>query len=178
MRASVAVPATRRRPSGFHWVLPGRLGGMARPGTAHDAAEDLAALRDLGVHLLVTLEEAPLDAERVVAAGLGWEHLPVPDMGTPSTAAALDLCRRITERMTRGLATVLHCRAGIGRTGAMLAACLVYGGMDALHAVEEVRAVYPHYVQSPRQMEFIHEFEAACRLVRSPAGEAERGGAR
>jgi len=162
-KAPPASARSAREPSGFRWIVRGLLGGMARPGLLCDEAEDLGALRQLGVHTLVTLEEEPLPPAWLAAFGLDAEHLPIPDMKAPPIDGAIALCRRTAARIAAGLPTVYHCRAGLGRTGTLLAAYLVFTGMDALQALEEVRATSPRYVQSDAQVAFIHELERACR---------------
>jgi len=48
--------------------------------------------------------------------------------------------------------------AGLGRTGTILAAHLLWKGMGFDNALEYVRRVEPHWVQSQSQVEFLREF--------------------
>jgi atypical dual specificity phosphatase len=153
--AAEAMP----RPGGFHWVIPERLGGMQMPGLLNDEARDLASLRRLGVHLLISLTEAPFDAERLRAHGIASHHLPIVDMDVPSLEDAERLCRGLSALIDQGRSVVLHCKAGLGRTGTMLACALVYRGENAVQAVHRVRSVNPLYIQSDRQLAFIPKFE-------------------
>jgi atypical dual specificity phosphatase len=149
---------TRRDPSSFRWVLPGLLGGMARPGLLNPEDDDLAALRELGVRMLVTLEEEPFPADRLGAYGVAATHLPVPDMRAPAVADARRVIVATEARIARGEPTIYHCRGGVGRTGTMLAAHMIQRGMDALHAIEEVRTINPLYIQSEEQEEFLARY--------------------
>jgi atypical dual specificity phosphatase len=164
----------RPEPSGFRWLVPGRLGGMARPGLLRDEAEDLDALRRLGVRVLVTLEETAPPPERLAAYGLVGEHLPIPDMGAPGLDDALALLARTRAHVAGGRPTVFHCKGGLGRTGTLLAACLVADGRPALYALEEVRAACPGYVQSEAQIEFLHGLERACEALRAQSQPERR----
>jgi atypical dual specificity phosphatase len=86
------------------------------------------------------------------------------DMGAPSIAAARTHCREVARLMDAGEVVALHCRAGLGRTGTMLAAQLVHEGASALDALEAVRRVEPRWVQSHEQIEFLERFAADERV--------------
>ena len=52
----------------------------------------------------------------------------------------------------------IHCYAGYGRTGAILAAYLVATGTGPFAAIERVRAVRPGAVESAAQERFVLEY--------------------
>ncbi len=147
-------------PGHFHWLLPGRLAGMGRPGLLGDFEADLEALAASGVKLLVTLTEDPLPTDALRAAGLQARHFPVADMGVPAISPTASLCREIERAMQDGAVT-LHCRAGMGRTGTLLAAMLVWLGEDAEAAVTRVRGTARGYIQNSAQLDFVRRFAAA-----------------
>jgi ABC-type multidrug transport system ATPase subunit/protein tyrosine phosphatase (PTP) superfamily phosphohydrolase (DUF442 family) len=150
-----------RGPNGFHWILPGVLGGAPRPGVFKPLVNDLVALKRVGAIHLINMCEEPGVPEAAEEAGLNWYHFPVPDMTPPSVEDACEWCARIDAWVRSGEPVVVHCRAGIGRTGTLIAAYLVFKGVDASTALREVRAVEERYVQSTEQEEFLHEFELA-----------------
>jgi atypical dual specificity phosphatase len=160
----------RPAPSSFHWVVPGRLGGMARPGLVRDEDDDLAGLRELGVHTLVTLEEVAFPSTRLHEHGLAGAHLPIPDMGAPSLDDAHAVVLATEARIARGEPTIYHCKGGLGRTGTLLAAHLIVRGMDALHAIEELRTIHPRYVQSSAQEEFLGAYARRHRPAEPGSG--------
>jgi atypical dual specificity phosphatase len=145
-------------PMGFRWVLPGRLAGMSRPGLVSELDEHLATLRRLGVSTVVTLEEAPVNAEALRAAGLEQVHFPIVDMAAPEAGPTARLCEAIWARARAGAAVAVHCKAGLGRTGTVLAACLMVGGHNAAQAIELLRQLHPQFVQSEAQLAFVHGF--------------------
>jgi atypical dual specificity phosphatase len=140
----------------FRWILPGRLAGSARPGLWTPMERDMALVKSLGIRLVVTLTETPL-TPLPEAFGLRGLHVPVPDMGIPTSHAALELCREVVASIDRGEPVLLHCKAGLGRTGTLLACCLVAQGKSAGQAIAAVRSVSPFYIQSEIQERFIEE---------------------
>ena len=146
------------RPGAFHWVLMGQLAGMQRPGLLKPEEQDLAALARLGCRVLVTLTEEPYDVRKLEPLGIRGFHFPIPDMGVPSFQAALTICRDFDTWIESDLPTVLHCKAGLGRTGTMLACLLVYRGENGVQAIDRVRSVNRYYIQSPEQLAFVGEF--------------------
>jgi atypical dual specificity phosphatase len=162
------VTETLRRgqvgPRGFFWVIPNRLGGVPRPGIVWDLADDLAGLRALGVTVLVTLEEtATVEPGLLASLGIESIHFPVADMGAPAIAPARELCITVEARLARGDVVALHCRAGLGRTGTLLASQLVWNGETAVRAIDRIRMINPRCIQSDEQVRFLRLFEQALR---------------
>lgn len=163
---SSARMSSPRVPRGLHWVRRGALAGLPRPGLLVDVAEDLAGLWGLGIDTLVSLEETrTVPDELLLQHGLTSIWLPIRDMQAPSVDEAFELCRRIHARIAGGGSVAVHCRAGLGRTGTILAAFLVWEGQCALDALESVRCVQPRFVQSDEQVEFLSVFASHCRAV-------------
>ena len=160
-------------PRGFFWVKPGRLGGLPRPGVVDAVEADLEGLRRLGISTLVTLEETPtVDPDALARHGLASVHFPVADMSAPALERAEQLCREIDRRTAGGAAVALHCRAGLGRTGTLLAAQLIFDGESAAGSVERIRGVNPRCIQSPSQVEFLSAFAAFMARPRVTAPRA------
>jgi atypical dual specificity phosphatase len=148
-------------PRGFLWLKQGRLAGTPLPGVYFEMEYDLKALQRVGITTLVTLTETALDESRLAPFGLKSVWEPIPDMTAPTVEQAVRLCRTIDRLHARGEVVAVHCRAGMGRTGTVLAAHLVWEGYDALKALETVRSIEPRWVQSQVQVAFLKEFEDA-----------------
>jgi atypical dual specificity phosphatase len=163
--ADAEIPETGKQafPGGFHWIVPGLLGGMQQPGLLRDEAEDLAALHRLGCRRLLTLTEAPYNSMALARLGIEGRHFPVADMGVPSVSAAHTLVTEILAWLDSGICTVVHCKAGLGRTGTMLACVEVGKGQSAVKAIERVRSINPYYIQSRSQLNFISRYESYAR---------------
>lgn len=144
-------------PSHFHWVRPG-LAGMGRPGLLGDVDADLAALAASGVVQLISLTEQPLPAAELRAHGIAARHFPIADMGVPALSATMGLCRDIGRIRADGRGVAVHCHAGVGRTGTILAAFLVSIGATPDDAVEEVRHAIRGAIQSRAQLQFVYRF--------------------
>jgi len=157
------------RPGGFHWVIAGRLGGMQQPGLLREMEEDLRALAQLGCRRLVSLTEERMRPEVLERYGISGQHFPMPDMGVPSLEDAERLSSLVSAWIDDGAATVLHCKAGLGRTGTMLACTLVYRGDHPVRAIDQVRSINPFYIQSRAQLDFISQF--ARHLAAHSSGE-------
>jgi atypical dual specificity phosphatase len=148
-------------PRGFLWLKKGRLAGTPRPGVFFDPEYDLKALQRVGVTVLVSLTQTPVDTDMLGPYGIRNIRSPVPDMGAPSIEQASQLCSQIDAMLANDDVVAVHCRAGLGRTGTVLAAYLIWEGTSALDALESVRRVEPRWVQSEEQVTFLEEFAQA-----------------
>jgi len=145
--------------NGIWWVVPGLLCGMSRPGLVGDAADAYRELTGHGVRTLLCLEERCAYAiEPVRAAGLSLHRFPMPDMAPPSFSQAVDICRLAEPAIRANDGIAVHCRGGLGRTGTVLAAILVWFGDTAAMAVQRVRAAKPRAIQSEAQQRFLTDF--------------------
>jgi hypothetical protein len=156
----------------LYWILPGLLAGMPMPfihpsrrlnrgGALADYEDELPVLHIAGVRGIVSLLNIPSDAEVLRSAGFAFLCLPVPD-GMPPTPEQVADCVEFVDSCHRGGGAVaMHCEAGLGRTGAMLAAYLVAKGEAASAAIHRVRAVEPSAIETPAQIAFLHQLEAS-----------------
>jgi atypical dual specificity phosphatase len=154
------VLADYRGPTGFHWIVPGRLAGCAEPGVSAAIDYDMQLLHTMGITHLITLTEKDLDQAALARNKLSNLHLPIYDRQAPSMAQTYMLVRRMQVLLDQGAVLAVHCRAGIGRTGTILAAWLIReGGLSATSAIERLRTIYKAYVQTEVQEQFLQDFE-------------------
>jgi atypical dual specificity phosphatase len=145
---------TMSSPSGFSWVEKPLLAGMARP----SGPEDLVWLRQQGIELLISLTEDRPRRDWVNDAGLMVMHVPVEDM-EPPTQDQLDRCvSAIDKAHEQKMGVAVHCGAGLGRTGVVLACYLVTKGLSAQNAVARVRRLRPGSIETDEQAEAVVEF--------------------
>lgn len=146
-------------PKNFGWFEPGKVAGSARPETE----AELEGLKKERVKAIVSLTGTPLNPE--VVSRLGFEYLHAHISGAP-TINQLDEIVRFIELKNAELKPVLvHCGEGIGRTGTVLAAYLVYHGMAAEEGIKRVRQLRPGSIQNLEQENAVRQYERTIRRV-------------
>lgn len=150
----------------------GQLVLSAQPARFSNPDEALDAYRRVGAGLVVSLlpdhELQALGLQQLphqcAQRGLQWGHCPVEDFSVPG--AAFDagwktIAAKVQSLLTQGQAVVLHCRAGLGRTGTVAARILIEAGMSAPDAVDLVRATRPGSIETPEQEAYLLQFAHA-----------------
>lgn len=160
-KAALRTSHSQSGPRGFLWLKKGKLAGTPLPGVYFDVEYDLKALQRVGITRLITLTETPLDAAALEPFGIQSVWEPIPDMEAPSIEQGIRICKKIEALLAEGEVIAVHCRAGLGRTGTVLAAHLIWEGRDSLSALEYVRRIEPRWVQSETQIEFLSSFSNA-----------------
>jgi hypothetical protein len=152
------------------WVIPGVLAGMPMPfinperrlnsGGALNAYDDeLPELHSAGIRAVVGLLNIPSDAAVFEPAGFAFLCLPVPDGGPPTLEQATEFVRFVNEQRQLQRPVAVHCEAGLGRTGTMLAVYLIAQGDSAEAAIRRIREVEKGAVETSRQIQFLEQFE-------------------
>lgn len=141
-------------PPNFSWVMPRRLAASAQP----ESVEHIAFLSESGVTSIVPLTETPLPQQMLGPDAPKAYHYAVRDYGVPSPAQASEIVTLIKSLLERGEAVLVHCGAGMGRTGTILACYLVTKGLSAADAVAEVRHCRPGSIETEAQENFVHTY--------------------
>lgn len=139
----------------FSWLVDRELAGMSRP-RADDALE---LLPQLGVRAVVSLSEQPLPSASLAERGVVAEHIPVADFTAPTLGQITRAMAAIDRFRAGGRPIAVHCGAGLGRTGTILACALVARGVAAAAAISQVRAARPGSIETPEQAEAVEQYE-------------------
>lgn len=144
---------------------------------ARDADLDghVESIADWGARALVSLIEGEelgwygVRSLPTMASGRGMRHLhlPIVDMGVPDERfehAWRTEGVALRDMLLDGERIVVHCLAGMGRTGTITARLLVELGATPREAIEIVRRARPGTIQTPEQVQHV----LSCRSVVAP----------
>lgn len=92
--------------------------------------------------------------------GLKVLHYPIEDFGIPGDMGEFDaFLGRMAEALHQG-SVVIHCAAGLGRTGLVAAGYLIREDIPAEKAIKEIRKLRPGSVETYEQMLFLRRYES------------------
>ena len=143
-----------KKPTNFSWFIEKTLAGSGMP-TTYDELE--WALKQ-GVKSIVTMTENALPESWV--KDVNYLHVPTTDLTSPDMDKIDTAVDFIHSRINNKEPVMVHCAAGMGRTGTVLACYLVkYQKYSAKDAIEKVRTERPGSIQSEVQELAIQFFE-------------------
>ena len=92
--------------------------------------------------------------------GIAYYEFPWPDMTAPDCDIVLRSVQVMDYHVRSKGKVLVHCHAGLGRTGLMIACFLVYSQkMTSEAAIQQVRLHRPGSIQTSRQTQFVMDFE-------------------
>jgi hypothetical protein len=157
----------------FYWLIEDRIAGCSRPGWDGSASRDrprdrsgdslgsdLAYLREHGIGALLSLTETPLSTSALDAVGITGCHVPIADMTAPTPEQFEQALAFIDRQVALGRRVAVHCLVGEGRTGTVLAACLIRRGHSPDAAIHALRALRSGAIASDEQQRALRAFAA------------------
>ncbi len=128
---------------------------MAQPASL----EEYQWLREQGIQLVISLSEAMPHRNWINESGLFSMHLPIEDMQAPAQEQIERCMAAIEKGLANKLGVGLHCTAGLGRTGTMVACWLVqHDNLPARDAIARLRRLRPGSIETADQEDAIIEF--------------------
>lgn len=141
-------------PSGFTWIEKPLLAALARP----SGSEDLTWLREHGIEVLLSLTEDRPRRDWIEDAGILVYHEPLEDMEPPTQDQLDRAVSAIVRANERKMGVAVHCGAGLGRTGVVLAAYFVARGLSAGNAIARIRRMRPGSIETDEQAAAVELF--------------------
>lgn len=132
------------------FMLPARRERMTAP--LREFEDELPELWDLGIRSVACLLGMRGDRYVYQAAGFQFLCLPIANGGAPDEES-LGTFLKFYHHAPRGIA--VHCEAGLGRTGTMMAAALISDGLSPSAAIAHIRSIQPGAIETKRQLEFL-----------------------
>ena len=141
------------KPDNFSWLVDDKLAGSAIP----TSKDEINWLHEQGVKSIITIREEPLDENWV--GEMKYLHVHSNDMGVPTFDDLKESVDFIHNRIEDNEPVMVHCLAGLGRTGTILACYLIkYEKMSAEDAIQHVREKRHGSIQSFVQEELIFQY--------------------
>ena len=135
-----------KKPTNFSWLINDKLAGS---GMLTSLAE-LEWVIKKGVKSIITMTEEPLPESWI--QNIKYLHVPTEDLSAPDMEKIDNVVDFIHGRIKNNEPTMVHCAAGIGRTGTILACYLIkYHNLSAKDAIDKVRKERPGSIQSESQ---------------------------
>ena len=143
-----------KKPTNFSWLIEEKLAGSGIP-TSFD---EFHWIVNQGVKSIVTMTENSLPDEWVQS--IDYLHVPTPDLTAPDMDRIESTVDFINEQINNDQPVMVHCAAGMGRAGTILACYFVkYKKLTAKKAIEKIRNDRPGSIQSEVQELAIGFFE-------------------
>jgi atypical dual specificity phosphatase len=158
-------------PLNFSFVIEGKLAGSAHP-QRHSQLRSL--FNDCGIRAILTLTEGDLsshlrDRSDYILEQLEIFHIPIQDFTAPTMADLKRAVRWIYRMMREDKPVLVHCGAGLGRTGTILTAFFMsYYNLTTDDALARIRELRPGSVETSDQEDRLREFEGELPLAGLP----------
>ena len=165
-----------------YWVIPGRLLAGKYPGgkNLQELERRLGPILDAGFNAFIDLTEpGELPAYNdYLPSDVVHVRKPITDHGVPRDAAYMaEILAELDALLGAGRRVYLHCRAGIGRTGTVVACHLIEQGLSQAAALQRLNELWqgsdrsdtwPEVPETDAQHDFIRAYSPSADPTRAP----------
>lgn len=135
-----------KKPTNFSWLISDKLAGSGMP----TSVSEIDWILKQGVKSIVTMTESSLPDSWT--KNVKYLHVPTEDYSAPDIEQIDVTVEFIQKRIENNEPVMVHCAAGMGRAGTILACYIVkYHKMSAKDAIQKVRKERPGSIQSESQ---------------------------
>jgi len=150
------------------WIDEPKILGSNNPTTA-----ELEQLRSQGFSVIVSLllpgeHEPAYDLEQARKSGFACQSIPVKDVTAPSLEQLKEFLE-IVGSLGADDKLLVHCQAGIGRTGTFAAAYWISRGLSVREAVAKIRKLRWGAIETSLQEAVLGEFAARLEQQSKPS---------
>lgn len=143
-----------KRPTNFSWIVKDSLAGSGMP----TSINEFDWILQQGVKSIITMTEEPLPKNWT--SKINYLHVPTPDLTAPDIDKIEDAVDFIQEQILNNEKVMVHCAAGLGRAGTILACYLIkYHRYTTRGAINKIRKERPGSIQSENQEMAISFYE-------------------
>ena len=139
----------------FSWLIENKLAALSYP----ESEDACILLYQRGIRALLNLSETPLPYEALNNIDLLIEHIPIDGFTAPTLLQVKEAIGIISSCLSKHLPVAVHCVAGLGRTGSILACYLVRQGISADKAITTIREWRPGSIEVLEQEAIVYEYE-------------------
>ena len=130
------------QPTNFSWVDP-FVAASGRP----MSRREIFWLKGEGIRIILNLTDRSLPSKWGRESGIEFRHVSIKNHQGPTTAHLSKAVAILMDAIKSDNKILVHCDAGSGRTGMVLASYLVSVGIPYLDAIKRVREARPGSIE-------------------------------